>query len=77
MYQMAMTLLEQQAGPSSFGEHLQLYELEDKFDSEYSEIMTLSKEAECGSEECWPATTSQERIRTPTSGNESNRASVG
>ena len=46
MYQMAMTLLERnKAGALDYKSISKLYELEDKFDSEYSEIMTLFKEA--------------------------------
>ena len=46
MYQMAMTLLERnKAGDLDYKSISKLYELEDKFDSEYSEIMTLFKEA--------------------------------
>lgn len=46
MYQMAMTLLERnKSGDLDYKSISKLYELEDKFDSEYSEIMTLFKEA--------------------------------
>lgn len=46
MYQMAMTLLERnKAGDLDYKSISKLYELEDKFDSEYSEIMSLFKEA--------------------------------
>lgn len=46
MYQMAMTLLERnQAGDLDYKSISKLYELEDKFDSEYGEIMTLFKES--------------------------------
>ena len=46
MYQMAMTLLERNKdGALDYKSISKLYELEDKFDSEYSEIMTLFKEA--------------------------------
>ena len=46
MYQMAMTLLERnKAGDLDYKSISKLYELEDRFDSEYSEIMTLFKEA--------------------------------
>lgn len=46
MYQMAMTLLERnKAGDLDYKSISKLYELEDKFDSEYSEIMGLFKEA--------------------------------
>lgn len=46
MYQMAMTLLERnKAGDLDYKSISKLYELEDKFDSEYGEIMVLFKEA--------------------------------
>lgn len=46
MYQMAMTLLERnKMGDLDYKSISKLYELEDKFDSEYAEIMTLFKEA--------------------------------
>lgn len=46
MYQMAMTLLERnKSGDLDYKSISKLYELEDKFDSEYSEIMSLFKEA--------------------------------
>jgi len=46
MYQMAMTLLERnKAGDLDYKSISKLYELEDKFDSEYGEIMSLFKEA--------------------------------
>ena len=46
MYQMAMTLLERnKAGDLDYMSISKLYELEDKFDAEYSEIMGLFKEA--------------------------------
>ena len=46
MYQMAMTLLERnKAGDLDYKSISKLYELEDKFDSEYAEIMRLFKEA--------------------------------
>lgn len=46
MYQMAMTLLERnKAGDLDYKSISKLYELEDKFDSEYGEIMGLFKEA--------------------------------
>lgn len=46
MYQMAMTLLERnKAGDLDYKSISKLYDLEDKFDSEYSEIMNLFKEA--------------------------------
>ena len=46
MYQMAMTLLERnKAGDLDYKSISKLYELEDKFDSEYGEIMALFKEA--------------------------------
>lgn len=46
MYQMAMTLLERnKAGDLGYKSISKLYELEDKFDEEYSEIMTLFKES--------------------------------
>lgn len=46
MYQMAMTLLERnQAGDLDYKSISKLYELEDKFDGEYGEIMTLFKES--------------------------------
>ena len=46
MYQMAMTLLERnKSGDLDYKSISKLYELEDKFDSEYSEIMGLFKEA--------------------------------
>lgn len=46
MYQMAMTLLERnKAGDLDYKSISKLYELEDRFDSEYGEIMTLFKEA--------------------------------
>lgn len=46
MYQMAMTLLERnKAGDLDYKSISKLYELEDKFDAEYSEIMGLFKEA--------------------------------
>ncbi len=46
MYQMAMTLLERnKTGDLDYKSISKLYELEDKFDEEYVEIMTLFKEA--------------------------------
>ena len=46
MYQMAMTLLERnKSGDLDYKSISKLYEFEDKFDSEYSEIMGLFKEA--------------------------------
>lgn len=46
MYQMAMTLLERnKTGDLDYKSISKLYELEDKFDSEYVEIMHLFKEA--------------------------------
>ena len=46
MYQMAMTLLERnKTGDLDYKSISKLYELEDKFDGEYSEIMQLLKEA--------------------------------
>lgn len=46
MYQMSMTLLERnKSGDLDYKSISKLYELEDKFDSEYSEIMGLFKEA--------------------------------
>lgn len=46
MYQMAMTLLERnKAGDLDYKSISKLYELEDKFDEEYAEIMQLFKEA--------------------------------
>lgn len=46
MYQMAMTLLERnKTGDLDYKNISKLYELEDKFDSEYAEIMHLFKEA--------------------------------
>lgn len=46
MYQMAMTLLERnQAGDLDYKSISKLYELEDKFDQEYGDIMTLFKES--------------------------------
>ena len=46
MYQMAMTLLgRNKAGDLDYKSISKLYELEDKFDEEYSEIMTLFKES--------------------------------
>jgi len=46
MYQMAMTLLERnQVGNLDYKSISKLYALEDKFDGEYSEIMTLFKES--------------------------------
>lgn len=46
MYQMAMTLLERnKAGDLDYKSISKLYELEDKFDGEYAEIMQLFKEA--------------------------------
>ena len=46
MYQMAMTLLERnKAGDLDYKSISKLYELEDRFDEEYSEIMGLFKEA--------------------------------
>jgi hypothetical protein len=46
MYQMAMTLLERnKTGDLDYKSISKLYELEDKFDSEYAEIMHLFKEA--------------------------------
>lgn len=46
MYQMAMTLLERnKMGDLDYKSISKLYELEDKFDGEYAEIMTLFKEA--------------------------------
>lgn len=46
MYQMAMTLLERnKAGDLDYKSISKLYELEDKFDGEYGEIMGLFKEA--------------------------------
>ena len=46
MYQMAMTLLERnKMGDLDYKSISKLYELEDKFDEEYADIMRLSKEA--------------------------------
>lgn len=46
MYQMAMTLLERnKAGDLDYKSISKLYELEDKFDEEYADIMRLFKEA--------------------------------
>ena len=46
MYQMAMTLLERnKTGDLDYKSISKLYELEDKFDSEYADIMHLFKEA--------------------------------
>lgn len=46
MYQMAMTLLERnKMGDLDYKSISKLYELEDKFDAEYAEIMALFKEA--------------------------------
>jgi len=46
MYQMAMTLLERnKAGDLDYKSISKLYELEDRFDAEYGEIMALFKEA--------------------------------
>ncbi len=46
MYQMAMTLLERnKTGDLDYKSISKLYELEDKFDEEYGEIMALFKEA--------------------------------
>ena len=46
MYQLAMTLLERnKAGDLDYKSISKLYALEDKFDSEYAEIMTLFKES--------------------------------
>lgn len=46
MYQMAMTLLERnQMGDLDYKSISKLYELEDKFDGEYSDIMTMFKES--------------------------------
>ena len=46
MYQMAMTLLERnKTGDLDYKSISKLYELEDKFDEEYGEIMSLFKEA--------------------------------
>lgn len=46
MYQMAMTLLERnKTGDLDYKSISKLYELEDKFDEEYGEIMGLFKEA--------------------------------
>lgn len=46
MYQMAMTLLERnKMGDLDYKSISKLYELEDKFDGEYAEIMRLFKEA--------------------------------
>lgn len=46
MYQMAMTLLERkESGDLDYKSISKLYELEDKFDGEYAEIMQLFKEA--------------------------------
>ena len=46
MYQMAMTLLERnKTGDLDYKSISKLYELEDKFDEEYAEIMQLFKEA--------------------------------
>ena len=46
MYQMAMTLLERnQVGNLDYKSISKLYSLEDKFDSQYGEIMTMFKEA--------------------------------
>ena len=46
MYQMAMTLLERnKAGDLDYKSISKLYELEDRFDAEYGEIMSLFKEA--------------------------------
>mgnify|MGYP002857807500 FL=1 len=46
MYQMAMTLLERnKMGDLDYKSISKLYELEDKFDQEYADIMTLFKES--------------------------------
>ena len=46
MYQMAMTLLERnKMGDLDYKSISKLYELEDKFDEEYADIMLLFKEA--------------------------------
>ena len=46
MYQMAMTLLERnKTGDLDYKSISKLYELEDKFDQEYADIMTLFKES--------------------------------
>ena len=45
MYQMAMTLLERNKGDLDYKSISKLYELEDKFDGEYADIMRLFKEA--------------------------------
>ena len=46
MYQLAMTLLERnKAGDLDYKSISKLYALEDKFDNEYAEIMTLFKES--------------------------------
>ena len=46
MYQMAMTLLERnKMGDLDYKGISKLYELEDKFDEEYADIMRLFKEA--------------------------------
>lgn len=46
MYQLAMTLLERNnAGDLDYKSISKLYELEDKFDEEYADIMTLFKES--------------------------------
>ena len=46
MYQMAMTLLERnQAGDLDYKSISKLYELEDKFEEEYADIMSLFKES--------------------------------
>ena len=46
MYQMAMTLLERnKMGDLDYKSISKLYELEDKFDEEYADIMRLFKEA--------------------------------
>lgn len=46
MYQMAMTLLERnQVGNLDYKSISKLYSLEDKFDAEYGEIMTMFKES--------------------------------
>lgn len=46
MYQMAMTLLERnKTGDLDYKSISKLYELEDRFDEEYAEIMTLFKES--------------------------------
>ena len=46
IYQLAMTLLERnKQGKLDYKSISKLYELEDKFDGEYAEIMTLFKES--------------------------------